>query len=187
MAYHEHIQSQSSIVSEDSKQLMELIERQKVENEELTKALAERDHQIEEKDNKIKEKDLEIEEKERQIQVLREGLHPATNKQNGEERVSLEKGSLEIVKRNKIEKKFSFLFMKDTIYMHMHKFRLYMLYMYLCNQSLPATSTPQCGNAICKNNHLFNIFISSQYSILAMQDSIELCKFDTLAWYSHLK
>ena len=84
---------------------MELIERQKVENEELRKALAERDHQIEEKDNKIKEKDLEIEEKERQIQVLQEGPHPATNKQNGEERVSLE-----IVKRNKIEKGFLFFY-----------------------------------------------------------------------------
>ena len=98
-----YLEKQKSTVSEENKMQTELIERQKVEIEELRKALAEREHQIEVKDNKIKEKDREIKERECQIQKLQEGPHPATNKQNGKERVSLE-----IARRSKLEKGFLF-------------------------------------------------------------------------------
>ena len=77
--------------------LTEHIERQNVENEELRKALAE-------KENKIKERDHKVKEKEYQVEELREGPRQATERQLGEERVSPE-----IVKRNKLEKVFLYL------------------------------------------------------------------------------
>jgi hypothetical protein len=94
-----HLERQSSIMSEHNKLLIELIERQKVENEEPREAL-------EVKDNEIKERDYQIKEKEQQTQELQEGPHPVTNGQNGEETVTC--SNMEIVKRSKIEKGFLF-------------------------------------------------------------------------------
>ena len=96
-----HLKSQSSIMSEQHKLLIEFIERQKVENEELRKALAETNQK---KDDEIKERDCQIKKKEQQIQELREELHLTTNRQNGEERGV----SPEIAKQNKLEKGFLF-------------------------------------------------------------------------------
>ena len=88
-------------MSEQHKLLIELIERQKEENEELRKALAETDQK---KDDEVKERDSQIKKKEQQTLELREGLHSIINRRNGEERGV----SLEIVKRNKLEKGFLF-------------------------------------------------------------------------------
>ena len=75
-------------MSEQHKLLIELIERQKEENEELRKALAETDQK---KDDEVKERDSQIKKKEQQTLELQEGLHSIINRRNGEERgVSLE-------------------------------------------------------------------------------------------------